>query len=336
MRSTKLLSLAFVLLAACADDTETSTTSSSSSSTSTGPQPEPTWLDDPESALPATLSETGIYDDVIKRTPSDALTTYAPRFPLYSDGLDKDRLVRVPTDAVVSTSAAGLAFDFPPGTVFVKTFTWQGEAVETRLLILRDVGWDYAVYLWRADGTDADLLVGNWAEVPLTLAGGAEHTVPARLDCRTCHETFEAQAGSPVLGISPLQMTAALADTGWFASPPPPIELGGRTPEEDAALGYFVGNCVACHNGGTSTNASFSLLPEDAVANTVDVPVEGDTGEGIRVVPHDPAASALFISVVLAREPDYTGSFKPMPPIGLSRVDPGAESILSNWIEGLP
>ena len=161
------------------------------------------------------------------------------------------------------------------------------------------------------------------------------HTLPARLDCRTCHETSEATLGQPVLGIGPHQLSDALAAAAPFSTPPEPLAVSGRTSAETAALGYFVGNCVSCHTGGEGTNASFSLFPEDAVERTVDQQTQSETGEGIRVVPGDPESSVLFVTVVDAREPDYNGAFKAMPPVGLNVTDPEVEAILRSWIETL-
>ena len=105
--------------------------------------------------------------------------------------------------------------------------------------------------------------------------------------------------------------------------------------EETAALSYFVGNCITCHNDGDSINSSFSLYPEEAVGNTVDQPTESETGEGIRVVPGDPEQSVLYVTVVEAGAPGYRGPFKVMPPIGGDVIDPDASAILGSWIENL-
>ena len=227
-------------------------------------------------------------------------------------------------------------WDFPIGTVLAKTFVYEGSPVETRLVFRTEDGWDYAIYQWRADGLDGQLLEGNWAEVPVDLGDGElTHTLPSRLDCRTCHETHEAVAGVPVMGVSSLQTDDDLIEAGVFSAAPVLETVEGRSAEETAALGYFVGNCIACHNGGDSINSSFSLYPDDAVANTVDRPTESEPGEGLRVVPGAPEESVLFITVIDAPTPEYRGPFKAMPPIGLSVVDPDATTVLSSWIESL-
>jgi hypothetical protein len=78
------------------------------------------------------------------------------------------------------------------------------------------------------------------------------------------------------------------------------------------------------------------LLPEDFVANTVNRETESSaSGVGVRVVPGDTEGSALFQAVVRARSPDYAGDLKPMPPVGVERIDSRAERILRAWIESL-
>lgn len=299
----------------------------------------PAWIDDVEADLPSRLSGVGLFSDVGSLAPAGGLVAYEPNWPLWSSGTDKQRLVHVPEGAAVDTEKPG-GWEFPQGTVLAKTFSLPGGApIETRLIFRREARWEYAAYLWDEDGSDADLLAGNWLEAPLDLHDTAgepfPYTVPARLDCRTCHETSQAETGTPVLGLGPLQLPESLVDAPFFDSPAPTTAVEGRSEPETKALGYFVGNCITCHNGGSGENAAFSLYPDVAVDNTVDHPTESETGEGIRVVPGDPESSVVFISVARAGEPGYTGPFKAMPPIGITRVDPAAEGILGGWIEQL-
>jgi hypothetical protein len=207
--------------------------------------------------------------------------------------------------------------------------------VETRLIFRRASGWDYAVYQWQESGADAELLEGNWVEQVLELEDGRAYTIPARLDCRTCHETSESTTGTPVLGITSYQLTNDLAESSIFDEEPNVADVDGESAEETLALGYFVGNCISCHDGGRTDNSAFSLYPELARVNTVGVATEGETAPGVRVVAGDPSQSVLYEAVVEAPLPGYTGAYKEMPPLGLDRADPEASEILGNWISGL-
>ena len=293
------------------------------------------WLLDTGETPPTTLSGVGLFADMEARTVFSDLVAYRPNHELYSDGLTKERHLYLPEDATIDGNDSML-WDFPPGTVLAKTFVYDGVPVETRLVFRNERGWDYALYQWSDDAPEARRLEGNWAEVPLVLGEDERpHTLPARLDCRTCHETHEAVAGAPVLGVGPLQTDDVLATSRVFSEPPTRLAVEGRTSKETAALGYFVGNCASCHNGGDSINSSFSLYPEDAVANTVGQPTESETGAGTRVVPGDPEGSVLFVTVVEAGSPGYRGPFKVMPPLGVAVTDPAAASVLRDWIEAL-
>ncbi|MGB8332829.1 MAG: hypothetical protein WCE62_22075 [Polyangiales bacterium] len=292
------------------------------------------WLEDTSAPLPARLSQVGIYADLGSRKAHEDMLPYVPKHPLYSNGLAKERYIHLAEGMNIDVGGDGWVF--PVGTVLVKTFLDGDAPVETRLIFRTVQGWDYALYRWLPDATDAEQLEGNWAEVTVTLGDGERrHTLPSRLDCRTCHETHENVAGAPVLGISNLQTDIDLVDAGVFSQAPSLASVEGRTEDETAALGYFVGNCISCHNGGDSINSVFSLYPDEAVDNTVGEPTQSETGEGIRVVPGDPGQSVLYITVVEAGNPGYRGPFKWMPPIGVNTTDEHAEGILRDWIEGL-
>lgn len=310
------------LLSACGDDA------------SPGPSEE-RWLLDVEAPLPEHLRGLGLFEDPAARRPYEDLLPFEPEYPLYSNGLDKERLLYLPEGAEIDATEPD-GWRFPVGTVLVKTFVYEGSPVETRVLFLREQGWDYALYEWDSEGGDAELQPGNWPEKPVELGNGElTHTLPARLDCRTCHETHEEVAGTAVLGLSALQFDEDLLERDVFTTNPERIPVGGRTTEESRAFGYFVGNCIACHNGGDGTNAAFSLYPDEAIENTVDQPTETESGEGIRIVPGSPEQSVLYEAVVEAPLPGYRGPFKVMPPLGVNRPDPDAAAILGAWIEEL-
>lgn len=292
------------------------------------------WLIDTGGPLPERLSQVGVYREIRSRAPYDDVVSYVPNHALYSNGLAKERHLYLPAGSRIEADED--VWNFPVGTVLTKTFLDDDSPVETRLLFRTEEGWDYAIYHWLPDASEAERLEGNWAEVSVELGSRERvHTLPSKLDCRTCHETHEAIAGSPVLGIGSLQTSDDLVDAGVFSERPALERVQGRTQEETSALSYFVGNCTSCHNDGDSINSAFSLYPDDALATTIDQPTETETGEGIRVVPGDPDRSVLFVTVVLAPDPNYRGPFKAMPPIGVDTTDVDVEAVLRNWIENL-
>ncbi len=247
---------------------------------------------------------------------------YDPVWPLWSNGLDKERWLYVPKGETVDTR--GEDWDFPAGSVFFKTFSAGGTKIETRLIRKTPRDFEYATYVW--DGDDADLQ-GDWDSVEVDWVEGVEHKVPSKLDCRTCHEP-----GGGVLGLRAVQVDAkgvdALADL--LDPVPKPEPVVGPDPLTTEVLGYFVGNCVACHDGGGGDQHSFDLRPEVAVENTVDRPTEANaSAPGIRVVPGAPEESILFLAFSGEHENDEIRS---MPPLGVQARDLEAVELLRTWI----
>ena len=248
------------------------------------------YLQMPTSAdgkLPLLLSETGAFSDTGRRIPSVGLIPYELNVAFWSDGADKSRWIAVPTGAL-AFSATG-EWKFPPGTVFVKHFDLRVDAadptrtrrLETRLLVCDSSGGFYgAVYKWRADGSDADLLPGSRTEdIEVKSATGEAHLqtwyYPSRQDCLVCHN---AKAGG-VLGVNTRQMNRPFSYAGgvtdnqlraWNhlglfepafkdAQLPSfavlaPIGDASRT-LVDRARSYLDANCAQCHRpGGTVAN----------------------------------------------------------------------------------
>src|SRR5580700_8593158 len=132
------------------------------------------WLNMPrhaDGAIPKRLSQTGAFVDTRRLIPAPGLLPYDLIVSFWSDGASKQRLIALPA-AKIKFSATG-EWQFPPGTVFVKTFELPIDPahpelkrrLETRLLVRDADGGVYgAVYKWRADNSDADLLNSSLTE----------------------------------------------------------------------------------------------------------------------------------------------------------------------------
>ncbi|MEF1306393.1 hypothetical protein QTO17_31480, partial [Vibrio owensii] len=93
-------------------------------------------------------------------------TLYEMNVELFTDYARKYRFVVMPNEASASYREQEV-FDFPVGTVLIKTFALPSstenargeneELIETRLLIRRDSGWIALPYVWNEDKTDAYL-----------------------------------------------------------------------------------------------------------------------------------------------------------------------------------
>lgn len=153
------------------------------------------------SARPAaTLSAYRLFRDAGARDPNARVTPYDLNTALYSDGALKFRYVYIPAGAQARYNAEGV-FEFPVGTVLVKTFAFAEDMreptrnvrfLETRLLIRRANGWVALPYVWNAEQTEARLsVIGADAPVSFTNEEGQaialDWAVPNVNQCSGCH-----------------------------------------------------------------------------------------------------------------------------------------------------
>lgn len=291
------------------------------------------WIVDREGEAPLLLSEWGIYPSMDPERPSSLAFEYEPQHPLWSNGTRKHRAFVLPEGATLARGSAGdESWVFPVGTLFFKTFSDDEGPVETRVVEIEESGWSYRVFRWddaRSEATSADIT--SAVELSLTIAGEpATHDIPSRRQCVTCHES------APVvwLGFAEHQrsdaLVAALASAGVLGDAPTSVAtVDTGDPESDAAIGYFQGNCVHCHDGSAGPANSFDLRPDVALANTIGVPTGSSAAEaGVRVAPGAPEESVLFRSFAGLNE-------LPMPPAGVNERDAAMVETLRAWIEGL-
>jgi uncharacterized repeat protein (TIGR03806 family) len=325
------------------------------------------YLQMPQSArgkIPALLSQTGAFSDVARRTPSDGLIPYALNVPFWSDGAEKSRWMALPAGKIAF--AATGEWHFPAGTVFIKNFDLATDGanpgvkrrLETRLLICDAAGGVYgAVYKWRPDGSDADLLTGSLTEaIPVKSADGQVHQqiwyYPSREDCLTCHT---ANAGG-VLGVKTRQMNgnvsypSGVSDNqlrtwnhlGLFAPAFKEEDLHSfaalasaddpARPLEDRARSYLDANCSQCHRpGGTVANFDARYDTPLAAQGLIGGPVLLDQGiDRPRVIaPHDIWRSIAYMRV------NTVGDIR-MPPLARETVDTKGVQLLNEWINSMP
>lgn len=315
------------------------------------------------SPAPARLSETGLYAPDGSVDPRNR--PFAPQYPLWTDGAEKSRWVRLPEGARIDVSDVD-AWRFPPGTTFWKEFAWGGRKVETRMIRRTEDGWLFATYVWTEDQGDALLAPDRGAAGAYEIAPGVRHSVPGIADCQTCHGSSPAV----VLGFNALQLSddrdplaphaEPLPAGGWTLRrlveedrlAPPRPDLVARSPKiragdpvARAALGYLAANCGGCHNDrGPLARLGFSFqhvvaagaeAPEPALATAVGVAgrylIPGSSGGASPIVaPGEPSASALLYRMQSRRPASQ------MPPLGTAVVDEEAVDLVRRWIESLP
>jgi len=341
------------------------------------PEPSPHGLDTrpapraflgmPEQAdgkLPALLSQTGAFANTAKLIASAELIPYDLVVAFWSDGARKSRWIAVPSGKIGFAPTG--EWRFPNGTVFVKTFELPIDEnhpaltrrLETRLLVRDGAGGVYgAVYKWRADGSDAELLNSSLTEkIAIKTASGElrEQTwyYPSREDCLTCHT---ARAGG-VLGVKTRQLNrnftypSGVTDNelrawnhiGLFAPELPsedPAELPRLAAADDATLSieerarsYLDANCAQCHRPG-GTVAYFDARYDTPLARQelINGPVLYDQGiDKARVI----SAHDIWRSIALMRI-NTLGDIR-MPPLARETIDPQGVALLREWILSMP
>lgn len=302
--------------------------------------------------LPLHLADTGAFDP--------ANRAFAPQYPLWSDGLGKQRRIYLPPGTTIDATDP-YDWKYPVGTKFWKDFSLNGRKVETRLLWKASAaGWIGATYVWNEAGTDATLAPEDGVPGAVEVAPGKRHSIPSRNDCAACHGSKQLEP----IGFNALQLSHDRDPNAIHAEPLRPDLLTLKTlanenlisglsadmvvkpprivtsdPQTRTVLGYLAANCAMCHNGRGEIAA---LAPKirlrdlvedgDAVARTLishptrwQVPGAGD-GESVAVHPGEPARSAMLVRM-RSRSPSSQ-----MPPLGTVVRDQQAVDAVSAWI----
>jgi uncharacterized repeat protein (TIGR03806 family) len=314
--------------------------------------------------IPLLLSKTGAFSDTRNLVPSSGLIPYDIVVAFWSDGAGKSRWVAVPNEKIKYSPTGD--WTFPPGTVFVKTFELSADAaypsvkrrLETRLLVCDSAGGVYgAVYKWRPDNSDADLLkTSQTEEIPIkTATGEVRHQTwyyPSRPECLDCHNAKT----SGVLGVKTRQMNRAYTYPSGVTDNELRAwnRLGLFTPElnvadlanlptlaaaddetrsvQDRARSYLDANCAQCHRPG-GTVAYFDARYDTPLEKQelIDGPVLIDQGidRPRAISPHDIWRSIVFMRVNTVDEIK-------MPPIARETIDQKGVALLRDWIMSLP
>jgi uncharacterized repeat protein (TIGR03806 family) len=285
-----------------------------------------------DDAFPYTLLASGCVQLEDPTLPIAELVPYEVNLPFWSDGADKARFLAVPNGRMRVGEDGD--FDLPNGSVLLKSFARDGVPIETRLLVRHDDGaWAGYSYAWRADGSDAELVVD--ARTIETTSG--PWVLPAIEDCAWCHS--DAAGGSLGLETSQLARTlegdvdqlAHLVDLGLLAEVPPGLALpADDAPLEDRARAYLHVNCSQCHRpDGPAGRARIDLRSTVPLADTglCEAPRSGTLGlvEPRLLTPGEPERSVLLHRV------RSLGSVR-MPPLASLAVDEAAVELLESWI----
>ncbi len=297
--------------------------------------------------FPATLSQTGCFTASLPTQPVPALVPYTVNSALWSDGAQKDRFFAIPDGTTITLQADG-DFDFPNGTVTVKTFSIAGQKIETRLFVKHTDGqWAGYTYEWRNDQSDADLLPSNKTRT----VGSQEWLFPSRAQCLQCHTAIAGRS----LGLEVAQLNGTLAyargvtanqletlaAVGYFSAPLPAPALllprlanpfGSSGTLEDRARSYLHSNCSSCHRNGVGQGPhDFRFNISFLATNLCNrMPSTGNAGVpgALLFTPMNPAQSLISTRI------RALNTFR-MPPLASSLVDAQGTALIDSWINSV-
>jgi uncharacterized repeat protein (TIGR03806 family) len=296
--------------------------------------------------------------------PNDRVVPYDLNTPLFSDYASKYRFVWMPA----STSARytdDSVFEFPVGTVFVKTFAFpidgqpgRERLIETRLLVRSNSRWVALPYIWNDRQSEAYLqLVPDPVPVKFTDPSGQRHDfvyqIPNVNECGQCHDhnnqlqpigpkarNLNKDFSYPDGAANQLVRWTQL---GYLRDAPAP-NLAPRAAVwnnsasgwlEDRALAYLDNNCAHCHQPGASagyTGVDFRLGHFDPLhAGFCKHPNSAGNMDGRQydIVPGDPENSILVYRLA------STAPKVMMPQIGRAIVHAEGVALIQSWISSL-
>lgn len=318
----------------------------------------------------AKLSEYGFFiGNLADMQPAERVLPYDLNTPLFSNYSFKSRFVYIP-EGKTATYNDQRAFDFPSGSVLIKTFYYpldfahpEGEKriIETRLLIKRDNGtWFAAAYIWNEAQTEATYnIVG--AQMPVSwndIDGVAQHInyiVPNQNECKGCH-SFDGQFVPIGPKAQHLNKTYAYAanDTAnqlerWASAG---LLVGAPSPEnapklaqfdkpstgtlDQRARAYLDINCAHCHNPlGPANNSGLNLGVDVTDLYQLGVcksPVAAGNGAGNNGYDIVPGNPDASIMIYRMESNDIDIA---MPEIGRSIIHAEGVALLREWITQL-
>jgi uncharacterized repeat protein (TIGR03806 family) len=319
----------------------------------------------------AKLSLTGCVDPTDARKPASSLIPYDVNSPLWSDGAAKLRFLALPDGATIHVkdcarepatcmlaSQGGTTYDeghwiLPVGTVLMKSFSFAGKLIETRLFVrFADLWYGYS-YQWDSGQTDATLVSENGLNAPIVNDQGASQSwyYPSRNDCLECHnDTVGASLGPETRqfnrtfaypsGVTANQI-ATLEHIGVFDAPvtrfPALTDYTRDTAAADLevrARSYLHANCAICHRpDGNYSAIDLRVgvpLAQMSICNLD--PNKGDLGVtgAKRLVPAMPAKSLLLLRMQALDR--LSGR---MPQLATSVLDRNGIDTISAWINSI-
>lgn len=295
-----------------------------------------------QAVLPATLSETGIFADVIGQIPANGVIEYDVISDGWFDGAKARHFMAIPNDAIITTKENG-DWDMPVGSVLIKHLDIPTETnmvpFETSVLFKQLNGnWKAVNYAWNPQGTEAILVTSNSADMDVaTFINGATENVSRKhrngAACANCHA---GQGTTPPLDIETSQLNHEFNYQGFddnqidvfsaiglldFSSGQVDdrfVDPSDETADlHDRALTYLDTNCSGCHFGGAQGSGMDLRFTTPLAARNI-------MNKSGRLIPFEHTESAIY-------NRQTTDTLR--MPAESTFTNPLAETLFSAWID---
>jgi uncharacterized repeat protein (TIGR03806 family) len=313
--------------------------------------------------FPQKLSQWHLFVDDKGQRPNHGVLPYDLNTPLFSDYAAKHRFVWMPSGTAAQYRRDDV-FDFPVGTILVKSFGFPDgngdeKLIETRLLVRGRDGWVGLAYVWNGKQTEARReLVPDPVPVSYQDSSGKRHAftyyIPNANECKQCHENSRV-----MLPIGPkarnLNKDYAYAEgaanqlmrwtqvgylEGAPAPPDAPKAARWNAPEsgtlEDRARAYLDNNCAHCHQpGATAGYTGFDLRLTTTGLAALGVCRSPNSAGRVGSLIYDLVPGKPEQSILVARM-ESTRPKEMMPQIGRSQVHEEGVALVREWVRSLP
>lgn len=305
--------------------------------------------DDAESAvIPATLSETGLFSDLVNLTPVSGVIEYDVNVVGWFDGAQARHFISIPNDDTIGFDPTS-DWDLPAGSVLVKHLSVAAEGnpnkpFTTSVLFRQQNGtWQAANYHWNEAGTDATLVTET-----INVSDGAleprSRAVQSAADCGSCHtgsgskdplslHTRQLNTLFNYDGVEDNQLDAfnyvglfeqtinPSENFDTFHAPTiDPSHTDGVPTTSERARAYMDVNCSHCHSSG------FMDLRFDTPLIDTRLLSDDEGSTKVRLREYDPLNSLIYI---------YQTSDGNRMPKGSRYTNPEAQTLFYDYIYAL-
>ncbi len=316
-----------------------------------------------------TLSEWRLFADIEQQKPAKDVIHFEVNSVLFADEADKIRFLWIPEGQKI-TYKDGERWEFPVGSILVKTFLYANDArdpalgrrlLETRLLVREPDIWAAYIYVYTDSQADADERASG-PTIPVTRIDqtGAtredRYNVPSEFECQSCHGTLpEMYPLGPRTrqldrnndyGEGPENQIDYLSKIGLLDTTPPServrlIDPYGDGPIGERARSYLDANCGHCHSPERKADSTGFYVDYDSTD-----PVRGNrihwgeckfptsAGHAVGDLKYDIVPGNPDQSILVHRVGSTDPNVK-MPPLPTRLADQQGVQVMRDWIASM-